>query len=198
MPFDGAFSPRATGTEGRLLIQAFEGFSPTVYICPAGYPTVGYGHVVLPGERFDQPLSQAEGDALLARDLPRYELAVCRLIGVPRPALCFDALVSFTFNLGEGTLAASTLRRLINAGRIRFLSLRTWKIARRAVREMSFFPVTTASAASSSVSWLACFALSSASHLLLYIRSTSLHVKALPIICDVSIPFTVSSTSFTK
>ena len=69
MPFDGAFSPRATGTEGRLLIQAFEGFSPTVYICPAGYPTVGYGHVVLPGERFDQPLSQAEGDALLSYGL---------------------------------------------------------------------------------------------------------------------------------
>lgn len=118
MPFDGAFSPRATGTEGRLLIQAFEGFSPTVYICPAGYPTVGYGHVVLPGETFDRPLSQAEGDALLARGLPRYELAVCRLIGVPLPDSCFDALVSFTFNLGEGALAASTLRRLINAGRI--------------------------------------------------------------------------------
>ena len=117
MPFDGPLSPRAAGEAGRTLIQAFEGFSPTVYICPAGYPTVGYGHVVQPGETFDAPLTPEEGDALLARDLPRYELAVCRLIEVALSDPCFDALVSFTFNLGEGALQASTLRRLVNAGR---------------------------------------------------------------------------------
>ncbi len=32
---------------GLDLIKRFEGFSPTIYICPAGYPTIGYGHVVL-------------------------------------------------------------------------------------------------------------------------------------------------------
>lgn len=37
---------------------------------------------------------------------------------MPLGDLCFDALVSFTFNLGEGALAASTLRRLVNAGRV--------------------------------------------------------------------------------
>ena len=41
--------------EGLGLIKRFEGFSPTIYLCSAGYPTIGFGHVVLPGEqsRFD-------------------------------------------------------------------------------------------------------------------------------------------------
>lgn len=111
-------SPRVTGTAGLALIRAFEGFSPTSYVCPAGYPTVGYGHVVQEGERFDAPLSQEEGEALLRADLPRYEASVCRLIEGPLEERCFDALVSFTFNLGEGALAASTLRRLANTGRL--------------------------------------------------------------------------------
>ena len=37
--------------EGLDLIKRFEGFSPTIYICPAGYPTIGYGHVVLDEEK---------------------------------------------------------------------------------------------------------------------------------------------------
>ncbi|HYC64626.1 MAG TPA: lysozyme [Reyranellaceae bacterium] len=109
---------RTTPSEGRNLIKAFEGFSPTVYVCPAGYPTIGYGHVVQPGEDWSKGLTEAEGDELLARDLPRYERAVCRLITVPLSDPCFGALVSFTFNLGEGALSASTLRRIINAGRL--------------------------------------------------------------------------------
>ncbi len=111
-------SQRATGGAGVSLIRAFEGFSPTPYVCPAGFPTVGYGHVVLEGERFETPLSQEAGEALLRADLPRYEGVVCRLIDIPLGDLCFDALVSFTFNLGEGALSTSTLRRLINGGRL--------------------------------------------------------------------------------
>jgi GH24 family phage-related lysozyme (muramidase) len=45
--------------EGRALIQAFEGFSPVPYVCPAGTLMVGYGHVILDGETFDRPLSPA-------------------------------------------------------------------------------------------------------------------------------------------
>ena len=37
--------------DGLDLIKRFEGFSPTIYICPAGYPTIGYGHVVRDDER---------------------------------------------------------------------------------------------------------------------------------------------------
>lgn len=112
-----AWSPRSASDAGVALIRAFEGFSPTIYCCPAGYQTVGYGHIVANDEAFDRPLSMTEAEDLLRADLPRYESAVCRLIDTPLADPCFDALTSFTFNLGEGALAASTLRRLINAGR---------------------------------------------------------------------------------
>ncbi len=118
MPFDDDWSLRHVSPRGRALIKAFEGFMPSTYICPAGHPTICYGHVVLPGETFPEPMSENACEDLLVADLPRYEMAVCRLIEVPLPDPCFDALVSFTFNLGEGALAASTLRRLANAGRL--------------------------------------------------------------------------------
>lgn len=118
MPFDGSWAPRHVSPRGRALIKAFEGFMPSTYICPAGHPTICYGHVVLPGETFAEPMSEQACEDLLVADLPRYETAVCRLIEVPLSDPCFDALVSFTFNLGEGALQASTLRRLANAGRL--------------------------------------------------------------------------------
>lgn len=123
MPFDGApTSPRATCREGIDLIKTFEGWSSTVYICPAGWPTIGYGHLVTDADRaagrFPNPLTREEGEALLASDLPSYEVAVCRNITVPLHDYSYAALVSFTFNLGPGALQASTLRRMINAGQM--------------------------------------------------------------------------------
>ncbi|MDP3651117.1 MAG: lysozyme [Rhodoferax sp.] len=101
---------------GLCLIKRFEGFSPTIYICPAGYPTIGYGHVVLPKERarFSDGISEEEGVELLRLDAQIAEAAVVRLIRVPLTDGQFDALVSFTFNLGAGALQRSTLRKQIN------------------------------------------------------------------------------------
>jgi GH24 family phage-related lysozyme (muramidase) len=55
---------------GLALIKRFESFSPTVYVCPAGYPTVGYGHVVLDEERdrFASGIRGDEAEDLLRRD----------------------------------------------------------------------------------------------------------------------------------
>lgn len=102
--------------EGLDLIKQFEGFSSTVYICPAGYPTIGYGHVVRDEEkgRFDTGIDQEQGEELLRRDAHVAERAVLRLITVPLTDGQFDALVSFTFNLGGGALQRSTLRRKLN------------------------------------------------------------------------------------
>jgi len=102
--------------EGLDLIKLFEGFSPTIYICPAGYATIGYGHVVRDGEndRFAAGIDQQEGEALLRQDVRWAELGVLRLINVPLTDGQFDALVSFTFNLGSGALQRSTLRRNVN------------------------------------------------------------------------------------
>ena len=104
-------------TEAGLdLIKRFEGFSPKIYICPAGYPTIGYGHVVLAHEQdqFAGGVTQAEATELLRKDVRIAERAVLRLISVPLTDGQFDALISFTFNLGAGRLQTSTLRRRVN------------------------------------------------------------------------------------
>jgi GH24 family phage-related lysozyme (muramidase) len=104
--------------EGLNLIKRFEGFSPATYFCPAGYPTIGYGHVVMPGERerYANGISQVEATDLLECDVQVAERAVLRLTTVPLTDSQFGALVSFTFNLGAGTLERSTLRRMVNRG----------------------------------------------------------------------------------
>ena len=104
--------------EGLNLIKRFEGLSSTIYICPAGYPTIGYGHVVLAHEReqFAAGITQAEATELLRKDVRIAERAVLRLISVPLTDGKFDALASFTFNLSAGALQRSTLRRKVNRG----------------------------------------------------------------------------------
>ena len=62
------------------------------------------------------PIVKAEAEALLRRDVTLAERAVLRLITVPLADGQFDALVSFTFNLGGRALEGSTLLRLLNAG----------------------------------------------------------------------------------
>ena len=102
--------------DGIALIKRFEGFSPTIYICAGGWPTIGYGHVVTEGERerFAGGIDEPEAEDLLRRDVGIAERAVLRLILVPLSDGQFDALASFTFNLGGGALQRSTLRRKVN------------------------------------------------------------------------------------
>lgn len=111
-----------TSAAGIALIKRFESFCATVYRCPAGKPTIGYGHVILPGEQFST-ITEADAIELLRHDLAIAEAAVRRLITVPLTQNQFDALVSFTFNVGEGALEKSTLRRRINQG--------NWALAKR-------------------------------------------------------------------
>lgn len=99
--------------DGIDLIKRFEGFSSTVYICPAGYPTIGYGHLVRSGESVNE-ISETEAEELLRKDVESAERAVIRLVKVPLTDGQFDALVSFTFNLGGGAFQRSTLRSKVN------------------------------------------------------------------------------------
>jgi len=103
--------------EGLNLIKRFEGFESHIYKDAAGYPTIGYGHLLRPGEAefFKNGISGAAGEALLIKDVLYAEQAVLRLIRVPLTNGQFDALVSFTFNLGSGALQRSTLRRKVNS-----------------------------------------------------------------------------------
>ena len=97
------------------LIKRFEGCSLTPYLCPAGYWTVGYGHVIGIGKTKPekQLYTQEEVDDLLRADLARFERGVLRYCTVPLTQSQFDALVSFSLNLGLGTLQRSTLRQKI-------------------------------------------------------------------------------------
>jgi lysozyme len=107
---------RHVSKQGLDLICRFEGFSPVIYICPAGYPTIGYGHLITEAnkERFLDGVDEDEALELLRKDVALAERAVLRLITVPLTQGQFDALVSFTFNLGAGALQRSTLRRKVN------------------------------------------------------------------------------------
>ena len=104
--------------DGLDLIKRFEGFRPTIYICPAGWPTIGYGHVLRDSERvrFSAGIDERAAEELLRFDVEIAERAVLRLIHVPLSDGQFSALVSFAFNLGAGALQRSTMRRKINRG----------------------------------------------------------------------------------
>lgn len=103
-----------TSEQGLALIRRFEGFSTTPYRCPAGKLTIGYGHVMQRGE--DWPcISQPQAEDLLARDVAATEAVINRLVEVPLKQCQFDALVSFTYNIGVQALEKSTLLRLLNA-----------------------------------------------------------------------------------
>lgn len=99
---------------GIALIQQFEGCKLTAYQDSAGVWTIGYGSTrgVQPGD----VITQAQAVELLAADVERHADGVRRLVDVSLTQSQFDALVSFTFNVGVGALSRSTLLRKLNAG----------------------------------------------------------------------------------
>lgn len=107
-----------TSSRGLSLIKHFEGFSTTIYFDVAGLPTIGYGHLLRDreAEHYRLGIGHEAAEALLCEDLMGAETAVGRFIRQPLMQNQFDALVSFTFNLGSGALQRSTLRRVINCG----------------------------------------------------------------------------------
>ena len=101
---------------GLRLIKQCEGFRSHVYRDLTGHPTIGYGHKLTPGEAFPAGVTQQTAEALLERDVQTTEAEVASLVKVQLTQGQIDALVDFTFNLGSGRLAGSTLLRLLNAG----------------------------------------------------------------------------------
>ena len=101
-----------TGRDGVELIRHFEGCRFDAYLCPAGVWTIGYGHTA--GVKEGDSIDQEAAEAFLIEDLETFEQAVTRLVEVPLTQQQFDALVSWTFNLGAGNLAESTLLKKLN------------------------------------------------------------------------------------
>jgi len=115
-----------TSDTGIHLIKYFEGVKYKPYMCSGNVWTVGCGHALYPRQlvmnladraKFDlkpednRIWTKEEVDGLLKYDLQRFELGVLRLLGTVQPKQSeFDALVSFSFNLGLGTFQRSTVR----------------------------------------------------------------------------------------
>ena len=103
--------------KGIQLIKHYEGVRNKPYRDCVGLWTVGVGHLIGDGkslpESWNKLFTTEEVDALLKQDLVRFERGVQKLLPVPLTQNQFDALISFSFNLGLGVLQRSTLRQNI-------------------------------------------------------------------------------------
>lgn len=92
-----------TSKKGLDLIKQFEGCHLKAYLCPAGKPTIGYGHVK--GVKIGQTITQEQADEFLVKDVVTAEKTVMKYDSLYHWTQNeFDALVSFVFNLGPGWL----------------------------------------------------------------------------------------------
>ena len=100
---------------GLDIIRKYEGLRLQTYTCPAGKLTIGYGHTgtdVKAGMKIDE----AKADALLHDDVKRFEASVNKMVTAEITQSMFDALISFSYNLGAGNLQSSTLLKKLNEG----------------------------------------------------------------------------------
>lgn len=102
-----------TSDRGIEFIKEREGFRSEAYLCPSGVPTIGYGHTA--GVSEGQTCTEEQAEDWLREDLAESERAVTECVGGALPQCRFDALVSFTFNVGAAALRRSTLLRKVKA-----------------------------------------------------------------------------------
>ena len=108
-------------SRGRAFIGAQEGLRLKAYRDSGGVWTIGYGHTSMAGAPRVQSgmrITKEEADAILARDLLKYEDEVMCEVKVPLAQCQFDALVSFTYNCGEGSLRDAVFLAHLNSGNV--------------------------------------------------------------------------------
>jgi len=96
------------------LIKHFEGCETEAYLCPAGVPTIGYGHIK--GVQMGDVITEAQAHEMLVEELEEYESYINDFVTVSLNQNQFDAMVSWVYNLGSGNLRASTLLKVLNSG----------------------------------------------------------------------------------
>lgn len=113
--------PTTVSDQAIDLIKRFEGYhealpdgSAKAYRCPADKWTIGWGSTE--GVYRGMIVTKGEAEELLLKDISVAEEAVRRQVKVPLTQVQYDALVSWTFNMGEGNLSKSTMLRKLNAG----------------------------------------------------------------------------------
>lgn len=108
------------GSDGLELIKHFEGFFECPYRCPAGVSTIGYGTTVYPDGRkvtlADGNVSRETAAGYLQHDLRACENVIDNVVDALLEQHHFDALVSFSYNVGVSAFETSTLLKLLNLG----------------------------------------------------------------------------------
>ncbi|MBQ7514495.1 MAG: lysozyme [Prevotella sp.] len=102
-----------TSNKGKQLIKDYEGLRLKSYMCPAGVPTIGWGHTK--GVKMGQTITEAQAEDLLVEDIAPIE-RLLNVLGINFRQEQFDALVSWIFNLGAGNFTNSTLCKRIMQG----------------------------------------------------------------------------------
>lgn len=95
------------------IIKFFEGLSYDAYLCPAGKPTIGYGHTH--NVKLGDTITDQQAAEFLEDDFFYAVQDVRAVVKVPLTDNQLDALASFVFNLGVRKLIQSTLLRKLNA-----------------------------------------------------------------------------------
>ena len=102
------------------LIKQFEGFKDFVYICPAGLPTIGYGHVIDPKllalTKVSLRMTKEKAEQILKNDVKEAEDAINSSVKVNISQGQFDALISLIYNWGAYNFKISNGLRKLNAG----------------------------------------------------------------------------------
>lgn len=109
-----------TGPKGIKLLKSFEGWRSKAYRDSVGVWTIGYGHTSMAGPpkvTSSMTITKAQGEAILKKDLKKYEKAVNDYVRVQLTQEQFDALVSFCYNVGPGNFKKSSVLRYVNARR---------------------------------------------------------------------------------
>jgi lysozyme len=105
---------------GLNLIKRFEGLSLKPYICPSGHKTIGYGNTFYEdGTKVsmdDKPITIKRAEMLLKLIVDKFAIGVKKVLKVPLEQYQFDAVISFAYNVGLGSLKSSTLLKKINSG----------------------------------------------------------------------------------
>lgn len=106
--------------QGLELIKSFEGLSLRAYLCPANRMTIGYGHTNAAGPpkvTIGMKITKEEAEAILLRDLKKYEDAVRKAVKVDLNDSQFSALVSFCYNVGPSAFNKSSVLEVVNKKR---------------------------------------------------------------------------------
>lgn len=108
-----------TSEVGLNLIKEFESLELEAYLDPVGIPTIGFGTIKYPdGVRVQlgDRISEEDAEYFLSEDVRKFEQSIRNYVKVELNQNEFDALVSWTYNLGAHNLKTSTMLQKLNLG----------------------------------------------------------------------------------